>query len=207
MVAALSHLAPRFAKDYSEEVVDKLTQWALNSFFPGLCGNKNWFYLYFTQNYINYFHFYSLFSCLSALCYLLTRFEMGLALQGVCPGGLPSSGAAFGAAAELVCSGSGLGLLVGLMAEEGALIPASCLNPSRDNCTIPTCRAPCDFGGLSCTSCSRSVSPALLPLPCCLLPRAWLGLPRDVWLSIHLHFSLPVGSPSNERLCFSLLGL
>lgn len=95
--------------------------------------------------------------------------------RGCVQGRLPSSGSA---AAELTSSSSGLShCLWDLMAEKGALIPAPCLNPKRNNCTIPTCRVPCGFSGLSCTSCPRSVCPALLLLPCCLLLQAWLGLP------------------------------
>lgn len=64
----------------------------------------------------------------------------------------------------------------------GQIIPAPLLNLSGNICTIPTCRAPCDSGGLCCTSCPRSLCPALLLLPCCILPQGWIpGLCLTWW--------------------------
>lgn len=43
--------------------------------------------------------------------------------------------------------------------------------------------------------------------PAAFCPRLGWADPNDVWWSVHPDFSLPYGSPSVERLCFSLLGL
>lgn len=110
---------------------------------------------------------------------------MGLALQ-VCPRGLPS------------CR-------VWWLKRGNSFQLAPQLNPSRNNCTIPTCRAPCDFGGLSCTSYPGSVCPATSLLP---FAPGLAGLALGVCGSPSIRdLSLPSGSPSDERLCFSLLGL
>lgn len=150
----------------------------------------------------------------SLLLLVLIRFNFVLPANEVWDGagiagglserGCPALGAAFGAAAtaELMCSSSGLSVcLWDLVAEEGAQIPAPRLNLNRNNCTIPTCRAPptppalgecvlhfCHFPAASC-------------------PRLGWAYPGDASLSVHPDFSLPSVSPSKERLCFSLLGL
>lgn len=139
-----------------------------------------------TKSVLSIFHL-KLYKPFSFLLFVLTPFNFvlpdnkvwnGAGIAGGMPKeGCPALGAALGAAVEPTCSSSGLSdCLWDLMAEEEPLIPAPYLNPERNNCTMPTWRAPCDFVGVSHASCPRSVCPELLLLPCCLLPQVWPGL-------------------------------
>lgn len=136
----------------------------------------------------------------------MTRFGMGLALQGgVSKGGCPALGQlqlSWQAAAQGSLTACGIWWLrkghqfqlhvwtpKGIIAqyppvESPVVLVVSPAPPALDQCVLHFCYFPAAF-------CSRL---------------DW-AYPSDVWLSTHPDFSLPPGSPSNERLCFSLLGL